>query len=423
MPTIKRSILLPSILTICAAAQVIAHSQVEIIPDVIYGHKGGLAVIFDALKPQANANGAAKPKNDYSKADTWLCRPGREDACSANLTTTIVAANGKLTEEKWKANPNAPIDCFYVYPTVSNDPTPNSDMSAGPEERRVIQHQFARFGSQCRPYAPLYRQVTLTALRANLSGKPMAVDRALAYTDVLDAWKYYLEHDNRERGVVLIGHSQGSGVLIQLIKNEIDGKPVQDRIVSALILGMNVAVPIGKDVGGAFQKMPLCRAANQTGCVISYVTFRENSPPPTNSFFGRPPAEGMVAACANPAALGGGSGELHAYLAAGRGAFTSSAAPKPWVTPEQPIRTPFVSVPGLLSAKCVSDDHGSYLALKVHGDPADPRADDIAGDVVTNGQAQANWGLHLIDVQAAIGNLVDIVGLQGKTYQAKNKKK
>src|SRR5262249_12966208 len=76
------------------------------------------------------------------------------------------------------------------------------------------------------------------------------------------------------------GHSQGSSVLIQLIKNEIDGKPVQDRIVSALLLGMNVAVPIGKDVGGAFQKKPLCRAANQTGCVISYVTFRQNAPPP-----------------------------------------------------------------------------------------------------------------------------------------------
>ena len=175
------------------------------------------------------APAALQTKNDYSRAETWLCRPGRQDACAADLTTTVVASNGKLTEEKWKANPKAPIDCFYVYPTVSNDQTPNSDMDAGPEERSVVQHQFARFGSQCRPYAPLYRQVTLTALRATLSGRPMKSDRALAYNDVLDAWKYYLEHDNQGRGVVLIGHSQGSGVLIQLIKNEIDGKPVQDR--------------------------------------------------------------------------------------------------------------------------------------------------------------------------------------------------
>src|SRR3954447_9360162 len=128
---------------------------------------------------------AQAPKNDYSKPETWLCLPGNStDACtSTDLKTTIVAVDGKLKIEKWKGNPEAPIDCFYVYPTVSTDPTPNSDMDAGLEERSVISHQFARFGSQCKLYAPLYRQVTLTALRANMSGKPMAVDRALGYND------------------------------------------------------------------------------------------------------------------------------------------------------------------------------------------------------------------------------------------------
>jgi acetyl esterase/lipase len=59
MPTIKRSILLALILTACAAAQVIAQAQIEIVPDVVYGHKDGLAMTFDVLKPKANANGAA----------------------------------------------------------------------------------------------------------------------------------------------------------------------------------------------------------------------------------------------------------------------------------------------------------------------------------------------------------------------------
>jgi hypothetical protein len=31
---------------------------------------------------------------------------------------------------------------------------------------------------------------------------------------------------------VLIGHSQGSGVLTQLMRNEIDGKPVQSKLIS-----------------------------------------------------------------------------------------------------------------------------------------------------------------------------------------------
>lgn len=370
-----------------------------------------------------SAQTAPQTKNDYSQADTWLCRPGRQDACAVDLTTTIVSADGKLKEEKWEANPKAPIDCFYVYPTVSNDATPNSDMSAGPEEKSVILHQFARFGSQCRLYAPLYRQVTLTALRANLSGKPMAADRALGYNDVVDAWKYYLEHDNQGRGVVLIGHSQGSGVLTQLIRNEIDDKPVQSRLISALLIGTNLAVPKDRDVGGAFKNIPLCRAANQTGCAVAYATFRANVPPPANSLFGKIPGDALAAACVNPAALRGGKGELHSYLAAvGRG-NGSSADPKPWVTPAQPIKTTFVSVPGLLTAECVSNERGSYLAVTVHGNPADPRTDEIVGDVVANGQVQANWGLHLIDVQVAMGNLVDIVGQQSKAYLAKPKKK
>ena len=364
-------------------------------------------------QPQAAAPAV---KNDYSKAETWLCRPGRKDACAADMTTTVVAANGKLTREAWSANPNAPIDCFYVYPTVSSDPTPNSDMNAGPEELSVIRQQFARFASQCRVYAPLYRQVTLTALRAAIGGKPMAVDRALGYNDVVDAWKYYLEHDNQGRGVVLLGHSQGSGVLTQLIRNEIDGKPVQGRLVSAILMGTNLAVPKGKDVGGAFQQIPLCHSATQTGCVIAYASFRANVPPPANSRFGRVQGEGMVAACVNPAALGGGSGELHSYLAAAGRSLAASEEPKPWVTPAQPITTPFVSVPGLLTAECVANDKGSYLAVTVHGNPADPRTDDIVGDVVANGQVLADWGLHLIDVNLTIGNLIDIVRQQGKAF-------
>ena len=225
-----------------------------------------MIVISSAQNQLQNQTSA---KNDYSKAESWLCRPGRHDACDVDLTTTVISASGKLTREPWAANPKAPIDCFYVYPTVSLDATGNSDMVAGDEELAVVRVQAARFGSQCRVYAPLYRQVTLAALRSILAGRTAAVDRNLAYNDVLDAWNYYLQHDNQGRGVVLIGHSQGSMVLTELIKKEIDGKPIQNHLVSALLLGTNVAVPQQKDVGGAFQQVPLCRNSKQTGCVIT----------------------------------------------------------------------------------------------------------------------------------------------------------
>src|SRR5258708_15304141 len=214
---------------------------------------------------------------------------------------------------------------------VSNDRGGNSDMVPGPEEKGVVSAQFARFASKCRAYAPMYRQITLTALRAAIGGTPMPMDRALTYNDVLDAWNYYLEHDNHGRGVVLIGHSQGSGVLTQLIKAEIDGKPVQSRIISALLLGTSLPVPKGKDVGGAFQHLPLCHSVKQIGCVITYASFRSSAPPPANSRFGKVAGENMVSGCTNPAALAGGSGELHAYLGArGSGVVTTEISPRPW---------------------------------------------------------------------------------------------
>jgi hypothetical protein len=202
-----------------------------------------------------------------------------------------------------------------------------------------------------------------------------------------------------------------------LVSNEIDGKPIQKQLVSALLIGTGVSVPRGKDVGGSFQHIPLCHSATQLGCAISYASFRSNSPPPANSRFGQTQDDKLVTACTNPAALGGGSGKLHSYLAPGR--VLSSAEPPAWITPPRPIETSFVSVPGLLSAECVTRDKTSFLAVTVHGNPKDPRTDDIVGDVVSDGKVQPDWGLHVIDMHLAMGNLLDIVGQEAKAYRAR----
>ncbi len=363
---------------------------------------------------------ACAEANNYSDANSWLCRPGQHDACDVDLATTIIAPDGKLTREPWTANPSAPIDCFYVYPTVSTDPTPNSDMIADEAERNVIRQQFARFASQCRPYAPMYRQVTLAGLRTILAGSGASLDQGLQYDDVRDAWNYYLEHDNQARGFVLVAHSQGSFILNRLIREEIDGKPVQQRLVSAILLGTTLSVPRGKDVGGSFQHIPLCRSASQTGCVITYASFRSTLPPPSNTLFGKVTNTDLTAACTNPAALDSGSGELHAYLSTDGRTIVGTTPPKPWVTPAKPIGTPWVSVPGLLTARCASNENGTYLEVTVHPDPSGSRAGDIIGDLLINGQVQANWGLHLVDVNLAMGNLLDIVGRQSKTWLSRS---
>ena len=379
----------------------------------------GLAV--DSARAE---DGAATPAaSDYSNPAVWLCRPDRQDACSAPQDATIVAVNGTLTHEAFHPAKNPPIDCFYVYPTVSNEPGGNSDLNITGAEKSVVNAQFARFAAKCRLFAPMYRQVTLTALRAMIAGKPIPVDRDLGYGDVLAAWNYYLAHDNQGRGVVLVGHSQGSGVLTRLIKEEIDGKPVQGKLISAILMGTSLPVPKGADVGGAFQQISVCRSNSQTGCVIAFADFRANVPPPANSRFGKAP-DGMQAVCANPAALRGGSGVLNAYLSAGRISTGSDGPREPfdWTTPAKPIDTAFVKVPGLLSAECLTDEHGSYLAVTVHPTPGGVRTNDISGDVVVNGQVLQDWGLHLIDANLTMGNLVAIVGDETKAYLAKGKK-
>ncbi len=378
----------------------------------------GLAV--DCARAQDTR--VAGPATDYANAAVWLCRPGREDACTAPQDATVVAVNGKLTREVFHPAKNPPIDCFYVYPTVSNEPGGNSDLHVTGAEKLVVDAQFARFAAKCRLFAPMYRQVTLTALRAMIAGKPIAADRDLGYGDVLAAWNYYLAHDNHGRGVVLVGHSQGSGVLTRLIKEEIDGQPVQSKLISAILMGTSLPVPKGADVGGAFKHIPVCRSNRQTGCVIAFADFRADVPPPANSRFGKAP-DGMQAVCANPAALGGGSGMLDAYLSAGRISTASDGPREPfdWTTPPKPIDTAFVKVPGLLSAQCVTDEHGSYLAVTLHPTPGGVRTNDISGDVVVNGQVWPDWGLHLIDANLTMGNLVAIVGDESKAYLAKAK--
>jgi Protein of unknown function (DUF3089) len=380
------------------------------------------AGLCGAAEGLADAPAAPAPAGsiDYANPANWLCRPGRQDACTVDLDATAIRADGSMRIDRFHSDPNAPIDCFYVYPTVSTDPSVNATMAIEPEETLAVQQQFARLGETCRLFAPMYRQHTLTALVAGMTGHPMAEgdSRKIAYGDVLKAWREYLAHDNHGRGVVFVGHSQGTGILMGLIADEIDGKPVQRQLVSAILMGDDFQVPPGKDVGGTFKHIPLCHSAAQTGCVIAFESFRASSPPPVDSLFGQGDKQaGTVAACVNPAALGGGSGELKAYLPTHGVVFPLAATTQPaWTNPSHEITTPFVELPGLVSAECVSNEHGTYLAVSMHATPGGARTIDIQGDVLIGGKPQANWGLHLVDANLTIGNLAEVVGAESRAY-------
>lgn len=382
------------------------------------------SIFAHAQVPTAPAQPAApveaKP-NDYADEKNWLCRPGRKgDACDVDLTATVVAADGTLTREPFTPNPKAPIDCFYVYPTVSTDTGEFSDMTADPAETNVILQQFARFASKCRAFAPMYRQLTLAGLRQRLAsgGGPSVFEKGVWFDDVREAWRSYLQRDNQGRGVLLVGHSQGAYILTELLRQEIDGKPIQKQLVAAYILGATFPVAKGQDAGGALKHIPLCRKAGQVGCVINFSAFRSTVPPPANTLFGKAADAAQSGSCTNPAALSGGSAPLHAYLSATGHNIVVRSAVQPWASGKT-VDTPFVSVPGLLTAECKTNEHATYLEVTVKGDPADPRVDDITGDLGAPGKALANWGLHLVDVNLVMGNLLTEVEHQTKAYLAR----
>jgi hypothetical protein len=336
----------------------------------------------------------------YDVRDNWLCLPDKaDDPCHGDLDTTVITADGSTSIERHDPATDPPIDCFYVYPTISGDQSMNADLVAGPEEKTTVRNQAARLNSQCRVFAPVYRQVTLAVITGGAgSGGDRTEAGRIAYDDVLDAWRWYLANENDGRGVVLIGHSQGSGHLNRLIKDEIDPNPTaREQLVGAYLLGSTVAVPDGQVVGGDFQQVPVCTADDETGCVVTYASFRSTSPPPANSFFARPRGGPGRAGCANPAGIGAGDVELHGY-------FPPSAAQDPSIT------TPFVSFPGLTTGECVDEGDFSYLRVTVRADAADPRVDDIPGDLTPE------WGLHLVDVNLAMGDIVAMVERQSRTY-------
>jgi hypothetical protein len=360
-----------------------------------------------ALVPAVPA--AAQPARpapvDYSKASSWLCLPGNPDVCSAPLATVAVNANGYGSVGRSLPADNPPIDCFYVYPTVSRDQGLNSDLNMS-EEIGAAAAQAARFSSVCKVYAPKYRQMTVGAILAFSAGQDVTAAAIQSYGDVVAAWRDYLAKLNNGRPFVLIGHSQGTLHLIHLIAREIETNPaVAARMKLAILPGFNVMVPEGKLVGGDFKKTPLCSKLHQTGCVIAWTSFRENNVPPAGAIFGVATQPGMTVACVNPAHPGsGGWARLDSYWAAKPG-YAVPGGPLAWSSEGDPP-TPWVRVSGLNSGRCVNDGQRGYFSVRTNADPKDKRTDRIAGEVGIGGLFIPGWGMHLADMSLVQGDLI-----------------
>ncbi len=352
----------------------------------------------------AATSSTTSPADDiYADPANWLCRPDNsDDACHRDLDATVIHADGSTEAQPFERAADPKVDCFYVYPTVSLDPTPNADLEPSEIERSTAEAQVARYGSFCRIFAPVYRQVTLEGLGLGGGSEGRSGNWDLAYGDVLAAWQHYLRVDNEGRGVVLVGHSQGTAHLIRLIAEQIDPSASERKLlVGAVLLGGSVTVPQGKDTGGSFENVKVCTRDGEAGCVITFSTFDSANPPNGDSLFGRT-VDGIPSACTNPAALGSDADvALDTYLSK---SAAGDVAKK--------VTTPWVRMPGLLHGKCVSAKGVTYLSVTYQRSPAGAWPTDLGGHL------GPGWGMHLLDANVAMGDVLARVSEQADAYLA-----
>ena len=343
----------------------------------------------------------------------WLCQPGQQaDPCISSLAASAVTASGAVQPATWPSSATASkFACFYVYPTASLASTPNAGLAPTALEKYIANEQTAPFTQVCDVWAPVYREQTFPTVLKGLAGDQslMSSTFTVAYNSVLPAWQSFLAHSGN-KPIILIGDSQGAAVLIHLISDRIDREPsVLRRLLVAILVGGNLQVPTGKTVGSTFSKVPLCTSGTQTGCAIAFSSY--SAEPPADSVFGRPgqgtslqslqtAKAGQQIACVNPAALGGGTGDLDPYIL---------TAAQPGL--KERVTTPYVTFPGLYSAACEQGGGASWLQVNSLAGQSSTRPvvneDTLAG---TDDTGPA-WGYHAYEYELSLGNLLrDVAG-------------
>ncbi len=239
--------------------------------------------------------------------------------------------------------------------------------------------------------------------------------------DVKAAFQYYLDHLNKGRKFVLLGHSQGSGMLEFMMQDMIDNNAdIRSQMISALVIGDGVTVAKGQDTGGTFQNIPLCTQAMKTGCVVTYNSYEASDPKLQNGallgwvadsggMFPSPPTGiELEPACNNPAELANSSEIFKGALLPTKtvNPFLGSSTPIP-----ENITTAFLLYRDTFQGTCTKSDDGKYNQLVISQIviPNDQRSLPPYQSVGAEG---GGFGLHLVDYQIPLYDLIDLVRQQ-----------
>lgn len=210
----------------------------------------------------SSSSNLVPPVPDYSQSSAWAALPDRADAAD-------IFPKGMEDRQK-----DGEVDVFFVHPTIYTqerkeaDPW-NADVQDAKMNKKVdgssIRFQSSIFNGVGRVYAPRYRQAHIrtywlrdTAMRKQIFD--------LAYSDVRNAFQYYLDHYNQGRPIIIASHSQGTTHTRRLLQEFFNDSNLRNRLVVAYLVGM----PVEKDL---FSNIPPCDRPEQTGCFCSWRTY------------------------------------------------------------------------------------------------------------------------------------------------------
>jgi hypothetical protein len=233
-------------------------------------YQWGGSVLLRQATPQGHFEAAkAGGGPDYRQAESWVARPDMADS-----PVQWTPDNGRLPD------PITRIDAhvFYIHPTTYlerdrwNAPLlPGADTEF--RTHLFTQSQASAFGQLASVWAPRYRQAAFGAFLLKSDDAQKALD--LAYADVAAAFDEFIKQVPKGAPIILAGHSQGALHLERLLREKIADTPIARRIVAAYVVGWPISTTADLPALG----LPACTAPDQTGCILSWMTFGEPANP------------------------------------------------------------------------------------------------------------------------------------------------
>jgi len=205
---------------------------------------------------------------DYTQASSWISQPGMP-----NDPSSWRPAGDPATDK-----PATGAHVFYIHPTTYLERDRwNAPIEPGGDTefrtRLFVQSQASAFSDSGAIWAPRYRQAAYGAFLLRSEDAQKALD--LAYSDVSAAFDEFLRQIPPDSPIILAGHSQGALHLERLLRDKIAGKPISTRIVAAYVVGWPISTVSDLPALG----LPACIAAQQTGCILSWMTFGDPANP------------------------------------------------------------------------------------------------------------------------------------------------